>query len=175
MPEEEVNSESQEPQEEGKKKGKFKLILLIICVVFCLGIGGTYFFYGDRIMGILFGKPPNENGEKPKEHEKKMERTVGPMLSLEPFLFNIAGNSSKFAKISIGIELKDVKVLEEAKKMTPLIRDNVLSILGSKSTEVLMGVNSRDVIRQEIHNTLKGLFKKPADINAIYITDIIIQ
>ena len=168
MPEEEVKNENQEPQEKGKKKGKFKFILLIVCVVFCLGIGGTYFFYGDTILGIFFKKPP-------KEHEKKIERTVGPMLSLEPFLFNIAGNSTKFAKISIGIELKDIKILEEAKKMTPLMRDKILSVLGSKSTEVLMDVSSRDVIRQEVHNSLKSLFKKPADINAIYITDIIIQ
>ena len=169
MPEEQVENVETEPQENGKKKkGKFKLILLIACVVFCLGISGVYFFYGDKIIGKYFKKSPNEG-------EKKVERPVGPVLSLEPFLFNIAGSSAKFAKISIGIEMRDIKSMEEAKKMTPLMRDKILSELGSKSIEQLMDVNSRDSMKQDLQNKLKALFKKPEEINAIYITDIIIQ
>lgn len=169
MPEEKVENVEKEPQEnEIKKKSKFKLILIIICAVFCLGIGGAYFLYGDAIMGKFFKKNTGET-------EKKAEKSVGPIMSLEPFLFNIAGNNTRFAKISIGIEMRDVKSMEEAKKMTLLIRDKILSVLGSKSMDVLMDVGSRDAIKKEIHGTLSSLFKKPEDINAIYITDIIIQ
>jgi flagellar FliL protein len=110
-----------------------------------------------------------------QEGEKKVERKIGPIMSLEPFLFNIAGNSSRFAKISLGIEMKDIKSMEEAKNMTLLIRDRILSVLGSKNIEVLMDVNSRDAIKQELLTSLKGIFKKPDEINAIYITDFIIQ
>jgi flagellar protein FliL len=160
-----VEEQAQKP----KKKGKLKLILLVVFVLLALGAGGTYFFFGDKIMQQFFGVAP-------KAVEKKKEKKeVGPMLSLEPFLFNISGNSSKFAKVTIGIELKDHKVLEEAKKMVPMVRDRALSILGSKGPEMLMDVGSRNAIKEEISNSLKPLFKEQGDIGAIYITDIIIQ
>jgi len=168
MPEDNVENKNAEQEKDGKKKkGGFKFILIGIFVVFCLGIGGVYFFYGNAILAKFFNKSTTES-------EKKVERKVGPIMSLEPFLFNVA-NSSRFAKISIGIEMKDIKSIEEAKSMTLLIRDKILSVLGSKSIEVLMDVNSRDTIKQELLIALKGIFKKPDDINAIYITDFIIQ
>lgn len=177
MPEDDVRQE-EEIKEPKKKKSKFKLIIIVLCAVLCLGVAGAYFLYGNMIMGKLFGNEAQEGQaaqEGQKETKKKVEKPTGPILSLEPFLFNIAGTSGKYAKISIGIQLKDNKVLEEAKKITPIMRDKILTSLGSKSIEVLMDVGSRDMIRQELHNVLKGLFQKETDITAIYITDIMIQ
>ena len=167
--EQEVAAEEEEQPQEPKKKGKLKLILLVVFVALGLGAGGAYFFLGDKIMQQFFGT-------EPKVAEKKKERKeVGPILSLEPFLFNISGNSSKFAKVTIGIELKDAKILEEARKMVPMVRDRSLSVLGSKGPEMLMDVASRNTIKEELSSSLKGLFKDQGDITAIYITDIIIQ
>ena len=166
--EQEVIAEEEQPQVE-KKKGKLKLILIIVFVAIGFGAGGTYFFFKDKIMQQFFGV-------EPKVVEKKKERKeVGPILSLEPFLFNISGNNSKFAKVSIGVELKDAKILEETRKMIPMVRDRALSVLGSKGAEMLMDVANRNVIKEELSNSLKPLFKEQGDITAIYITDIIIQ
>jgi flagellar basal body-associated protein FliL len=167
LEQEEVTAEEQ-PQVP-KKKGKLKLILLVVFIALGLGAGGTYFFFKDKIMQQFFGA-------EPKAVEKKKEKKeVGPILSLEPFLFNISGNSSKFAKVTIGVELKDAKILEETKKMVPMVRDKALSVLGSKGPEMLMDVASRNTIKEELGNALKPLFKEQGDITAIYITDIIIQ
>ncbi|MCX5813509.1 MAG: flagellar basal body-associated FliL family protein [Proteobacteria bacterium] len=171
MEEEEQIEEENIEQPEEKKKGKFKLILLIVFLALIIGAGGTYFFFGDKIIQQFSGTP--EGTVEPKKEKK--EKAVGPILSFEPFLFNISGNSSRFAKVSIGIELKDVKVLEEAKKMVPIVRDRVLSVLGTKGPEMLMDVNNRNAIKQELYNALKNMFKDQGDLTAIYITDIIIQ
>jgi flagellar basal body-associated protein FliL len=171
MAEEQIDQEiaAEEQPQQPKKKGKLKLVLLVVFVALALGAGGTYFFFGDRIMQQLFGV-------QPKAVEKKKEKKeVGPILALEPFLFNISGNSSKFAKVTLGVELKDHKILEEAKKMVPMVRDKALSVLGSKGPEMLMDVGNRNAIKEEISNSLKPLFKEQGDITAIYITDIIIQ
>jgi flagellar protein FliL len=171
MEEEEKSEEEVVEQPETKKKGKLKLILLIVFLALAVGAGGTYFFFGDVIKQKYFGVS-QENVEHKKD---KKEKAVGPILSFEPFLFNISGNSSRFAKVSIGIELKDAKVLEEAKKMVPIVRDKVLSVLSTKGPEMLMDVNNRNAIKQELHNALKNMFKDQEDLTAIYITDIIIQ
>lgn len=170
MEEEQIEEENIEQPKE-KKKGKLKLILLIIFLALSIGAGGTYFFFGDKIMQKHSGVPE----EKVENKKDKKEKAVGPILSLEPFLFNISGSSSRFAKVSIGIELKDAKVLEEAKKMVPMVRDKILSVLGTKGSEMLTDVSNRNAIKQELYNALKVIFKDQADLTAIYITDIIIQ
>ncbi len=150
-----------------KKKSKLTLILIILVVIIAAGAGGGYYFFGAKIF--------KKAGAEQQEGEPKRKGGIGPILALEPFVFNLSGSPSKFAKITLGIELKDPKILEEGKKMMPAIRDQVLSVLGSKGPEALMDVAARDTIKKEIHGKLKGLFKDGADLNAVYITDIIVQ
>jgi len=163
---------------EGKpeKKGKTKLIFFLVIFVLCGAVAGGYFFYGDMIMKKYFGghKAGQAQAQKEKEGEKKKDG-VGPILALEPFVFNLSGNSARFARVSLGIELKDPKIMEEAKKMVPAIRDKALSVLGTKVPEVLMDVNRRNEIKREIYGSLKDLFKNNEELRSVYITDIIIQ
>lgn len=169
--------ETGEPTEQGKKKSISKIIVLLV-IFFVLAGGGAagYFLYGSQIMGKLFHKESPKDGEQagPKEEDKKRE-VIGPILSLDPFIFNMSGSQSKYAKVTLGIECKDAKVMEEAKKMMPVIRDKILSIFGTKAPEVLMDVNSRTVIKEEIQKNLKTLFPDGEDLKAVYITDLIIQ
>jgi flagellar protein FliL len=177
--------ENEEPQGEGKKKNIVKLIILIVLFMVVAGGGAAgYFFYGKQIMSKFFHKQPQdgaeqtgetgEPGDKEANKEKKKE-VIGPILTLEPFIFNMSGNQSKYAKVSLGIEFKDPKIMEEAKKMMPAIRDKILSVLGTKAPEVLMDVNQRNSIKSEIQTNLKTLFEGVEDLKAVYITDIIIQ
>ena len=171
MPDENQEEITSQEEQTVKKKGKPKLLLLIIVLVLGLGMGGTYYFYGHKIMKMLPGRSAQAGGEKPKEKKA----TPGPILTLEPFIFNLSGNASKFAKVSIGIEMKNIKVEEEAKKIMPAIRDKVLLVLGSKPVEAFLDVNQRNTVKQELQTNLKGLFKEGDDLAAVYVTDIIIQ
>lgn len=154
-----------------KKKGKFKLILIVIFFLIVAGGAGGYFMFGKKVLAGLVGKQTHAAG---KEAAPKKE-AVGPILQLEPFVFNLTGNQSRYAKVSLGIEVKDVKAMEETKKMIPLIRDRILFIFGTKAVEVLMDVNQREAIKKEVHASLKTVFKNDDELKAVYITDIIIQ
>ncbi len=168
----EKEAQQTEEKQAPKKKGKFKLILLMFIAILCLGIAGVYFLYGNLIMERFFNKTPQETQHVAK---KKIEKHLGPIAPLEPFLFNIAGTSAKYAKITIGIQFKDHKLMEEAKNLTPAIRDKILTILSSKSLEILMDSGSRDSLKQEILNAIKVLLPKEDAVTAVYITDIMIQ
>ncbi len=173
--------EVEEIPEEGKKKNLLKLIILVVLVLVLAGGGAAgYFLYGKQIMEKYLHKKPPEGTEQTdqaeqKEATEKKKEAVGPILSLEPFIFNMTGNQSKYAKVTLGVEFKDPKTVEEAKKMMPAIRDRILSIFGTKAPEVLMDVNQRSTIKEEIQKTLRALFQDEADLRAVYITDIIIQ
>jgi flagellar FliL protein len=165
--------------EEGKKKSTSKIIILLVIFLVLAGGGAAgYFLYGNQIMNKLFHKEAPEDGEQANQKEEGKERkkeAMGPILSLDPFIFNMSGNQSKYAKVTLCIEFKDPKVMEEAKKMMPAIRDRILSIFGTKAPEVLMDVNNRTMIKEEIQKNLKTLFPDGEDLKAVYITDLIIQ
>ena len=154
-------------------------IIIVVLLVVVIAGGGTagYLFYGKQIMQKYLNKKTPESMEQAEQTEQteNKKEDVGPILSLEPFIFNMSSNESKYAKVTLGVEFKDLKVMEEAKKMTPALRDRILSILGTKASEVLMDVNQRSAIKEEIQKNLRTLFKDDAELRAVYITDIIIQ
>lgn len=156
--------EGHEQKAPRKKKRKLMLILLIVAVMF-VG-GGAYFFFQTQMKA---GRPGSG------EQSQNKKDTIGPILSLEPFIFNVGGSNTKYAKITLGIEVKDEKVMEQAKKMVPAVRDKALSVLGTKGPEVLMDINNRNNLKQELHGSLKAIFRDSADLKSVYITDIIIQ
>jgi flagellar protein FliL len=174
-PKKEASAEGAKKKEKGAKpagkKGKSKLILIIVFVVIVGAGAGAYFTVGKKYISNFVGKKPGVASAATVKKE-----AVGPILQLEPFVFNLTGSqSSKYAKISLGIEVKDVKAAEETKKMIPVIRDRILIIFGAKTPEVLMDVNQREVLKKEVYASLRGVFKNEEELKAVYITDIIIQ
>jgi flagellar FliL protein len=159
-----------EGQERPAKKGKFKLILIIVFVLIIAGGAGGYFVFGKKVMAKYLGNKADAAQAAPVKKE-----VVGPILQLDPFVFNLTGNQSRYAKVTLGIEVKDVKAMEDAKKMIPVIRDRILSIFGTKAAEVLMDVDQRETIKKEVHASLKTIFPGEDGLKAVYITDIIIQ
>jgi flagellar protein FliL len=159
-----------------KKKKSRLLIMLIFLMLLVGGAAGTYFFLGDRIIEHLVA---NSNAgrslaKKVAAAEPKIGSSGGPILSLEPFIFNLAGNSSRFAKVSLAIGLQNNKAFEDAKKMVPVLRDKALMVLSARSAEELIDVSRRDSIKMDLQNRLKESFKEKEDIESVYITDIII-
>ena len=159
-----------------KKKRSKRLFVLVILLLLVGSAAGAYFFYGNQILerfgisGIAGGHPAKK--EVAMEHNKG--GSTGPILTLEPFIFNLAGNNSKFAKVSLAVHLQDAKAFEEAKKIVPALRDKALSVLSAKSAEMLIDLNNRDAIKKELHESLKSLFNEKDGLGSVYITDIII-
>ena len=159
--------------EETPKGGKGKIILIAVLVLLLGGGGAGGYVFRDKIPYVnqYFGKHEAEG----EEAAKKKKSEVGPILPLDPFVFNLSGSQTKFAKIAVAVEMKDTKVMEQAKRMIPVIRDGVLAVLGSKSPEALLDVVGRDKLKKEIQDNLKTVFLVENGVSAVYITDIVIQ
>jgi flagellar basal body-associated protein FliL len=178
--EKEERAKEEKPRPAGEqaapKKKRSKLVFVLVVLMLLVGsAAGAYFFYGDQILerygikGIAGGQPA-----KKEAVEQKKGGSPGPILTLEPFIFNLAGNNSQFAKVSLAVHLQDAKAFEEAKKIVPVLRDKALSVLSAKSAGMLIDVNNRDSIKKELHEGLKNLFKEKDGLYSVYITDIII-
>ena len=148
-----------------KKKGYLKIVVIGIVAAGLAG-GAGYHFYGKTLRARYTQKQQVSN------EQEKIE--IGPILSLDPFIINVSGDSLKFVKISVAMELKNEKTAERTKKMTPVIRDIMLSVLGTKKPEVFMDVNGRAAMKKELFDGVNRLFTD-SGLKAVYITDIIMQ
>jgi flagellar FliL protein len=150
-----------------RKKIGVKIVVLVAFLLIVMALGGAYFMFGEEFLAEYAAKSIEANEEK--------KEGVGPILALEPFVFNVSGSSGKYAKVSLGIQLKDAKAGEEAKKMVPAIRDKMLLVLGSKTAEALADVKTRETVKRQLKNALREVFKDGNALVSVYITDIIIQ
>ncbi len=157
-----------------KKKSKLMLVLLLL-IVLAGGGAAAYYFFGERVLERFVTSGAGRSlAKKAADAEQKKGNSGGPILTLDPFIFNLAGNSTRFAKVSLAVGLQNAKAFEEAKKMVPVLRDKALMVLSAKSAEELIDVGKRGPIKAELQNSLKELFKEKEDLESVYITDIII-
>jgi len=164
-----------------KKKGSFMMIFIVIVAAVLAG-GAGYYFYGKTILAAHTqsrttrdDRGRSDRGDDRRDDTKEDVRAeIGPIVSLEPFVMNVSGSPSRFVKMAVALEVRDAKVTEEVKKMTPAIRDAMLGVLGSKAPETFMDVAGRDQIKKELFASVDRFFGK-GDLQAVYITDIIMQ
>jgi flagellar FliL protein len=166
---EEAVPESAPPEK--KKKGRLKIVIIGVLAAGLAG-GAGYYFYGKTLLAYYPQKQHAGNEQPAGNGPEKVE--VGPILSFEPFIINVLGDPVKFVKISVAMELKNERIAEHAKKMMPVIRDIMLSVLGTKKPEVFMDVNGRATIKKELFDGVSRLFADNG-LKAVYITDIIMQ
>ncbi len=158
----EENKEAVEEQKGGKKK---LFILLIFLVILLAGGGIAYFF--------LFGKKE----EKKEEQKPRLaEQEIGIMYKLEPaFIVNLADpEATVYARISITLELANQEVLQEVQKKEPVIRDAIIEIVSSKTSEDLRKPEGREQLKMEILKRINTILTK-GGVRNVYFTEFVIQ
>ena len=146
------------------KKGFLKILIIVLVVLAAAGAGG-YYFYGKSVQAHV---------QKPKAEKQQEKVEIGPIIALEPFVINVSGDPSKYVKISVAMELKNEKGLEQAKKITPVVRDVMLGVLGTKPPDTFIDVNGRSGLKKELFDGVSRLFAD-GGLKAVYITDIVMQ
>ncbi len=160
MAKEKNEGQEQAPASEKKKKGKL-LIIIIAVVVLLAGGAGAYFF-------LL-----NKAGEKDKAHTtKESKETQGVNFAIEPFVVNLV--DQKYLKVSIQIELSNPKLMETAKAKTPQIRDAIITILSSKTSEELITPEGKLIVKDEIKMRANQVLGENSVLN-VYLTDFVMQ
>jgi flagellar FliL protein len=165
MAQEQIQEISPDGAQATAKKGPLVKIVIIGFLAALVTGGAGYFFYGKTLMGRY-----QHRGVQRAE----VKREIGPILAFEPFIINVSGNTSRFVKISVAMELGNEKAVERARKMIPVIRDMMLSVLGPKTPEVFLDINGRSAMKKELFDGARTLLKG-SDLKAVYITDIVMQ
>lgn len=165
MPPEELNLD-----EEGKKSGPGKMIIMIVLALLLIGgsIGGTLYFSGAL--------------EKNAEEEKKVLSEISPTLylKLEPeFIVNFGAEQEvNYIQLEIQLMAREQHYIDQVVQNMPAIRHQILLLLSGQQYSELRTTAGKEKLRAEIlskiHEILQTTSQVPG-IEAVYFTMFIMQ
>ncbi len=159
------------PEGEAPKK-KGKLLIIIIAVVAVLVIGGGAGVY------LLMSKPNAEEGAKHGEEGEHADEGHAPIYEkLETFTVNLADQQS-FLQTEIQLMVEDAKVQEKIKAHMPEVRDALIRLLSSKTSEELSQQEGKDKLAEEVQkqiNEVLGAKGKGKGVKKVLFAAFIIQ
>lgn len=165
MPPEELNLD-----EEGKKSGPGKMIIMIVVALLLIGgsIGGTLYFSGAL--------------EKKDEDKKKELAEINPTLylKLEPeFIVNFSGDQEvSYIQLEVQLMARQQYYIDQAVQNMPAIRHQILLLLSGQKYTELRKTEGKDKLRADILTKVQeilGTNPKVPGIEAVYFTMFIMQ
>ena len=161
----------EEVQEEGKKGGKLKWIIIGVVLLAVLGAGG-YFGY------TMFLAPQDDEAASEEMAEggaEDLESLEGVLVPLPVFLVNLADPlGRRYLKLGMEVEVRDSKVQENLSKHEARVKDSLLLYLSSQTHDSLATMDAKLQLKQEVADRLTQILGK-GSVLRVYITEMVIQ
>jgi len=158
------------------KKSPVKTIVILVVLLAVLSAGG--FVAWKKFAGPMpsaKGKAETAGGETTAGTDAAEAALLGPIFVLEPFIVNLAGdNGRRFLKITMDLELGEVKLKEELERRLPQVRDTILVLLSSKTYEDIESVQGKFKLREEITSRVNS-YLQSGKVKKIYFTEFVVQ
>ena len=156
-----------EPEEKPKSRKKWIVLAAAAIVV----VAACFLFFAfPNLLG--FGKASANRDQK----TAKGVEQVKAVLPLEPFVVNLVdANEARFLKATFQLGLAE-EPKEEAKSAPVIaaVRDSIISLLGSVSTEEILTPQGKNKLREEIRLRINSISPK-LKVLEVYIVDFVIQ
>jgi len=177
--------EEEVTEEEGKKGGSMKIVIIASAVVLLLVLigGGAWFFMSGDDSAEGAGDDTEVLGEAAEggeEQASSQKRGTPIYVPLHPaFVVNFENQEKvSFLQVDIQIMTFDSKVEQALKMHMPIVRNELLLLLGGKQYhEINTREGKRDLSQQAIREIQRVLEEAgaPASIEALYFTSFVMQ
>jgi flagellar FliL protein len=163
------------PPAEGKKAGSRKKLIIIAAASVAIAGGAAAFF--------LRGGDAAATGDKKKPAaEKKAEHKLpAQYIPLDPpFVVNFdAGSSARFLQVAVQLMTREPETVEFLKQHDPVIRNDLLLLLGNVKFEDVQTREGKEALRQSALEAVRHIVKaEGADaekVEAVYFTSFVMQ
>ena len=165
------NEEEQKP----RKKGLPGLAIYIAVALVMIVAG---YFVGTRFIGSSDQKGSSKAAEERGQHAEgssEIDLAKTQTVAIDDIIVNPSGTGgTRFLAASIGFEIASPETVEIFEKRMPMIRDALITILGSKTIEQLSDPKEKEITRYQIKKRVEQLLST-GDLVAVYFTDFILQ
>ncbi len=144
-------------------------VLIIICLAVFLAINAT--------SCKLFNKDKDAEQAEAQDIEANNDgkKPFGSTFDLGEIIVNLSDTGqARYAKISIVFELKGEGALEEAKSRDPQIRDLVVEMLSSETSEKILSIDERNALKKRIIDKINEEFSTGMVVE-LYFTNVLVQ
>ena len=150
-----------------KKAGKKKLIIIIVLALIVLGGGGAAAWY------FLLGGTEEAEVAAPAPMPLRYYRLDKPITAtLEP------DQPASFLRVNLVLASRDPAVIDALRLHTPIIRNDLLPILGNQDYAELNTPEGKDALRTQIYDAITAILVRtgsPAGIEHVYFNEIVMQ
>ncbi len=169
-----AGAEVEEEQEQSKKKKGIPSIVIYGGIAAVMVVAG--YFAGTKFLGSA-GKAGEVAVSGTEANDENGEEVTGAteMIELEDIIVNPAGTGgTRFLAASIGFEISGSQTKQLFENKMPMVRDALISILGSKTIEQLSDAKEKEITRYQIKKRVEHLLKTKK-LEAVYFTNFVLQ
>lgn len=161
---------------EAKNSTKTWIVILAATLVLLIGSAAGLYFTGM----LSFGKSPDTSAsEKAAQKTHATGAKVPYFYEFEPFLVNFPrGENARLLQINFSVLTYDEKTLEALGKHAPMIRNNLLLLLGGYKPEDLQPVQGKEALRQAIAQEIQKVLDGQTEggtFEAVFFTQFVMQ
>lgn len=157
------------------KKGKLKLIIMLVVIVIlavALSIAGTLWFLGDGLPGL--------GGDKDASDTPAEEVFVpSTYVELEKALVTTvkADGRQRYAQVYLALEAVDPQALAAAQLHLPLIRSQLITVLGSSDFNKLQTPEGRRGLAESMLVTVNQVLEQEGEppIKRVLFRNFVVQ
>ncbi len=169
-----------------EKKSSKKWLFIVLAVVLLLGGGGATLYF---LKLPPFGKTETsetaeaEEGDEAPNDEEEDEDSTGPKTArfhdFAPFVVNFPrGGGARLFQVGFSVMAYDEETIEAVAKHEPMIRNNLLLLLGRYKPEDLRTPQGKEALRQAIVREVQKVLDLRADggtIETVFFTQFVMQ
>jgi flagellar FliL protein len=152
--------------------GKKKLIMIAVIALVVLGAGSAAAVF---MMG--------GEGEATAAADTEAAAPKGPPLYVAldpPFVVNFEAESAvRFLQVTVQIMSRDPHTVELLKSNDPVIRNDLLLLLGNQKYETIASLEGKEKLRADSLETVRRIVKdgggEPPLVEAVYFTSFVMQ
>lgn len=168
----------------GKKK---MLVIILIAVLVSVGIaGGAAWFFMGKSHDDQEQADEGEHAAKADEHgkdAKKHKKPAAPAIyfKMDPALVvNFQSNGvTRFLQVAIEISTRDPQTAEALKLHDPVIRNDLLMLLGSQQEDTISSREAKDALRvkalEAVRNVITNEGGEGEKVENVFFTSFVMQ
>lgn len=167
---------AEEDTEEAPKKGKGKMIIMIVVGVVLLG-GGI--FAGPMIRTMISGEPEVTADADAPEPEVPAAEAIYKGIH-PPLLINFQDDRgrSRFLQMSLELMTRKQTVVDAIDAHNAVIRNNLILLYGDVKIEDLSGRDGKTKMLDQALEEINGILTEQtgeAGVEAVYFTNLVVQ
>ncbi|MBF0110255.1 MAG: flagellar basal body-associated FliL family protein [Magnetococcales bacterium] len=166
-------AEDSEKEESGGGGGGGLIKIILLVVGLLVGAGGGFFI--GKGMGEKAAQEAQQLEPAAETVNKDPNSMVGEMYKLEPFVVNLSEpRGNRYLKASIELEMDTEALKAELERRKAQLRDTVLQLLTSKSSQELQAMEGKFRLRDELLSRINAMLVN-GTVTRVYFTEFVIQ